>query len=211
MKKQGNLSLKKVEKQLAFPLYVGYIESWKRIPPLKNPFSKLFFIRLFQQKTCKPTKFLNQLFCSQTSKYQQDYCVYMSCWAFPCRSGSRFLVGPTRPRMGRRPAFLSRRASRKQISIFEVAMLAFVSPYSQRLPVAGRSFVRQASAYLQAKLEPPLQGRSSVPRGTRLTRSDRNHLSGLSHPQEGFGRLFCSPQKSFFLSRTQSNLFNFMV
>lgn len=89
---------------------MGYIWSWKRILLLWNPLSKLFFIRLFQQKTCKPTKFLNQLFCSQTSKYQQDYCVYMSCWAFPCRSGSRFLVGPTRPRMGRRPAFLSGRA-----------------------------------------------------------------------------------------------------
>lgn len=136
---------------------MGYIESWKRIPPLKNPFSKLFFIRLFQQKTCKPTKFLNQLFCSQTSKYQQDYCVYMSCWAFPCRSGSRFLVGPTRPRMGRRPAFLSRRASRKQISLFEVAMLMFDQYESLLFSQAGSPFVRRGLAYPRASIEPPPQ------------------------------------------------------
>ena len=161
--------MKKVEKQLAFPLYVGYIESWKRIPPLKNSFSKLFFIRLFQQKTCKPTKFLNQLFCSQTSKYQQDYCVYMSCWAFPCRSGSRFLVGPTRPRMGRRPAFLSRRASRKQISIFEVAMLTFDQYESLLFSQAGSPFVRRGLAYPRVSIEPPPQAGSAPICGIRLT------------------------------------------
>ena len=170
--------MKKVEKQLAFPLYVGYIESWKRILPLLNPLSKLFFIRLFQQKTCKPTKFLNQLFCSQTSKYQQDYCVYMSCWAFPCRSGSRFLVGPTRPRMGRRPAFLSRRASRKQISIFEVAMLTFDQYESLLFSQAGSPFVRRGLAYPRASIEPPPQAGSI--RGNQAPAIYRTRISARS-------------------------------
>ena len=185
--------MKKVEKQLAFPLYVGYIESWKRIPPLKNPLSKLFFIRLFQQKTCKPTKFLNQLFCSQTSKYQQDYCVYMSCWAFPCRSGSRFLVGPTRPRMGRRPAFLSRRASRKQISIFEVAMLTFDQYESLLFSQAGSPFVRRGLAYPRASIEPPPQ--TSSIRGNQANIIYRTRISA----QTAF-RILNSDSGGFFVS-----------
>jgi len=41
---------------------------------------------------------------------QEDY-VFVSCWAFLCRHLSRFLVGPSYARMGKRPAFFSDVAS----------------------------------------------------------------------------------------------------
>ena len=52
----------------------------------------------------------------------------------------------------------------------EVAMLMSVGLYSQLLSGAGTSIIRLASAYPKIKLEHPLQDRSTVPRGSRLTR-----------------------------------------
>lgn len=72
---------------------------------------------------------------------------------------------------------------------FEVDMLTFVDPHSQLLFNAGCS-IQQALVHPHTKLEPPPQDSSTVHDGTRLTRLDRKHLSSLSHPQSGFGRLF---------------------
>ena len=55
---------------------------------------------------------LRKSFCSQQRNTPaMDHSVFVSCWAFLCRFESRFLAGPSLPRMGKRPAFFMFRRS----------------------------------------------------------------------------------------------------
>ena len=62
--------------------------------------------RLFQQKYVKTSQVYNCSFAPRSEIPAQTHCVFVSCWAFLCRSRSRFLAGPSRTRTGKRPAFL---------------------------------------------------------------------------------------------------------
>jgi len=66
---------------------------------------RVHFHRFFGKRTCKPAKFQNPF--ATKRKTSKKHCVFVSCWALLYRLGSGFLAGPTRSRMGKRPAFLS--------------------------------------------------------------------------------------------------------
>ena len=84
-----------------------------------------------------------------------DHSVFVSCWAFLCRFESRFLAGPSLPRMGKRPAFFvpERCLVRRNVNFHEVAMLPFDCPYSHEIHSAGDSFIRH-STYLYTHVAP---------------------------------------------------------
>ena len=58
----------------------------------------------FIKRVWKPTKFYNDSFDS-VCEIPAGALYLRFCWAFLCRHGIRFLVGPSYSRMGKRPAF----------------------------------------------------------------------------------------------------------
>lgn len=94
---------KKVGNQLDFPLTrCKLLLEAVSVPPETN--SKLISF-VFQQKARENRPSLTIDFLLIELKYQQEHCILAPCWAFLWRSMSRFLVGPSRARMGKRPAF----------------------------------------------------------------------------------------------------------
>ena len=94
------------------------------------------FSAVFQQKTCKPTKFQISSFAPRHRNTSKDNCVFVSCWTFLCRTGSRFLVGPTRHAWGGVRLFCSWMPPCSQIvsdAHAEVAMLLSVRPASHHI------------------------------------------------------------------------------
>ena len=71
----------------------------------RNPVSSSFQL-VISAKGDENRPSLKQILLLEGTKYTgKDHCVFMSCRAFFCRPLSRFLVGPSSPRMGKRPAF----------------------------------------------------------------------------------------------------------
>ena len=87
------------------------------------------------------------------SKYtSNDHCVFVSCWAFLCRFGNRFLAEPTSSRTGNRPAFfvLGHGPVRRNLPP-EAPMLLFDSPDSFYLTSAGITFIQRFLASFPPK------------------------------------------------------------
>ena len=78
---------------------------WNRFPDQWESGFKLIST-VFQQKARENRPSLIIPFLLIELKYQQEHCILVPCWAFLWRSMSRFLVGPSRARTGKRPAFL---------------------------------------------------------------------------------------------------------
>ena len=115
---------KKAWESIIFGLTFAWV--WCKLPvgtevlpyELRIPSS---FLSFFGKRTCKPAKFQKPF--ATKRKTSNDHCVFVSCWALLYRLGSGFLAGPTRSRMGKRPAFLSSGVT--PLSPFIVFLLLF--------------------------------------------------------------------------------------
>ena len=96
--------LKKAEKPFDFSPIACKLCFGIAFLPDRDPVSSSFH-RLFQQKCEKTRQVIFVSFATKYEKTSKDHCVFLSCWAFFCRLGSRFLAGPSRTRTGKRPAF----------------------------------------------------------------------------------------------------------
>ena len=99
--------IKKGENRLEFPVTRCKLLFGNGLLSLENRFLSSFH-RLFQQKTSvnRPS-FKNCFLLSNRNNSAKTHCVFVSCWASLCRFESRFLVGPTDVRTGKRPAFFN--------------------------------------------------------------------------------------------------------
>ena len=79
---------------------------WNRIPPSRNPFSVLISSVISAKENVNPPSIKISSFAPRHRNTSKDHCVFVSCWAFLCRFGNRFLAEPTSSCTGMRPAFL---------------------------------------------------------------------------------------------------------
>ena len=90
-----------------------YCRLERALQSLESPF-RAHCIGYFSKSIYEPAKFLAKpTFVPERNTPATKHCVFVSCWAFPCRFRNRFLAGPIYARMGRRPAFLCRDTSSK--------------------------------------------------------------------------------------------------
>jgi len=68
---------------------------WNRIPPSRNQFSVLILSVISAKDDVNPPSFKICSFAPRHRNTSKDHCVFVSCWAFLCRSGSGFLAEPT--------------------------------------------------------------------------------------------------------------------
>jgi len=103
-----------------------------------------------------PPSFTISTFAARNEMPAQEDCIFVSCWAFLCVLVAGSWRNLCFSRMGSVRLFCPDAPTQAETqSNLRSPMLLFDGPYSQRLSSAGCSFVRQASAYPQTKLEPP--------------------------------------------------------
>ena len=121
--------LKKAEKAFDFSPIACKLSFEIAFLPDRNPVSSSFY-RLFQQKCEKTRQVIFVSFATRIEIPAQEDCIFVSCWTFFCRPGSRFLAGPSRTRTGKRPAFLC--SNIKILNMFP--QLSLPLPHSKRFP-----------------------------------------------------------------------------